>query len=198
MTLDLKDPTLLRQQAYIGGKWVDADSRETVDVTNPASGEKLGTVPKMGQAETRRAIDAAAAALPAWAAKTARERAAILRKWYDLMLTHQEDLAKLMTAEQGKPLAESKGEILYSASFLEWFGEEGKRLYGDIIPGHQPVGQKRICGKGPCRLLSAAMPPFASAGKNLARVHPWSRARMISEGVTTPGRKARPVSFAAA
>jgi succinate-semialdehyde dehydrogenase/glutarate-semialdehyde dehydrogenase len=142
MTLDLKDPTLLRQQAYIGGKWVDADSRETVDVTNPASGEKLGTVPKMGQAETRRAIDAAAAALPAWAAKTARERAAILRKWYDLMLTHQEDLAKLMTAEQGKPLAESKGEILYSASFLEWFGEEGKRLYGDIIPGHQP--DKRI------------------------------------------------------
>jgi len=141
-TLDLKDPTLLRQQAYIDGKWVDADSRETIDVTNPATGAKIGTVPKMGTAETRRAIAAAAAALPAWAKKTAKERAAILRKWYDLMLAHQEDLAVLMTAEQGKPLAESKGEILYSASFIEWFGEEGKRIYGDLIPGHQP--DKRI------------------------------------------------------
>jgi succinate-semialdehyde dehydrogenase / glutarate-semialdehyde dehydrogenase len=141
-TLELKDPNLLRQQAYINGKWVDADSRETLDVTNPATGEKIGTIPRMGAAETRRAIDAAAAALPAWAKKTAKERAAILRKWYDLMLAHQDDLAALMTAEQGKPLAESKGEILYSASFIEWFGEEGKRLYGDIIPGHQP--DKRI------------------------------------------------------
>jgi succinate-semialdehyde dehydrogenase/glutarate-semialdehyde dehydrogenase len=141
-TLELKDPNLLRQQAYINGKWVDADSRETLDVTNPATGEKIGTIPRMGAAETRRAIDAAAAALPAWAKKTAKERAAILRKWYDLMLAHQDDLAALMTAEQGKPLAESKGEILYSASLIEWFGEEGKRLYGDIIPGHQP--DKRI------------------------------------------------------
>jgi succinate-semialdehyde dehydrogenase / glutarate-semialdehyde dehydrogenase len=141
-TLELKDPQLLRQQAYIDGKWVDADSRQTLDVTNPATGEKIGTVPKMGTAETRRAIEAAAAALPAWAKKTAKERATILRKWYDLMLAHQEDLAQLMTAEQGKPLAESKGEILYSASFIEWFGEEGKRVYGDIIPGHQP--DKRI------------------------------------------------------
>ena len=142
MTLQLKDPTLLRQQSYLDGKWVDADSRATLDVVNPATREKIGTVPKMGAAETRRAIEAASAALPAWAKKTAKERATILRRWYDLMLTHQDDLAAIMTAEQGKPLAESKGEILYSASFIEWFGEEGKRLYGDVIPGHQ--ADKRI------------------------------------------------------
>jgi len=142
VTLQLKDPTLLRQRSYIDGQWVDADSRGTLDVINPATREKIGTVPKMGAAETRRAIEAASAALPAWSKKTAKERATILRRWYDLMLTHQDDLATIMTAEQGKPLAESKGEVLYSASFLEWFGEEGKRLYGDIIPGHQ--ADKRI------------------------------------------------------
>ncbi len=142
MTLQLKDPALLRQQSYLDGKWVDADNGATLDVINPATGEKIGTVPKMGAGETRRAIEAASRALPAWAKKTAKERAAILRRWYDLMLTHQDDLATLMTAEQGKPLAESKGEILYSASFLEWFGEEAKRLYGDVIPGHQ--ADKRI------------------------------------------------------
>jgi succinate-semialdehyde dehydrogenase/glutarate-semialdehyde dehydrogenase len=142
LTLQLKDPALLRQQSYIDGKWVDADNRATLDVVNPATREKIGTVPKMGAAETRRAIEAASAALPAWAKKTAKERAAILRRWYDLMLTHQDDLATIMTAEQGKPLAESKGEIVYSASFIEWFAEEGKRLYGDVIPGHQ--ADKRI------------------------------------------------------
>ena len=142
MTLQLKDPALLRQQSYIDGKWVDADGRATLDVINPATREKIGTVPKMGAAETRRAIEAASAALPAWAKKTAKERAAILRRWYDLMIAHQDDLAAIMTAEQGKPLAESRGEILYSASFIEWFGEEGKRLYGDVIPGHQ--ADKRI------------------------------------------------------
>jgi succinate-semialdehyde dehydrogenase/glutarate-semialdehyde dehydrogenase len=142
VTLQLKDPTLLRQQSYIDGKWVDADSRGTLDVNNPASGEKIGTVPKMGAAQTRRAIEAASAAMPAWAKKSAKERAAILRRWYDLMIAHQDDLAAIMTAEQGKPLAESKGEIVYAASFIEWFGEEGKRVYGDVIPGHQP--DKRI------------------------------------------------------
>ncbi len=142
MTLQLKDPTLLRQQSYIDGKWVDADGRGTIDVKNPATGEKIGTVPKMGAAETRRAIEAASAAMPAWAKKTAKERATILRRWFDLMIEHQDDLAIIMTAEQGKPLAESKGEIAYAASFIEWFGEEGKRVYGDVIPGHQP--DKRI------------------------------------------------------
>lgn len=140
--MNLKDPSLLRQQCYIDGHWVGADSKRTIDVVNPASGGRLGTVPNAGAAETRRAIDAAARAFPAWAARTAKDRAVILRRWCDLMMANQDDLATLMTAEQGKPLAESKGEIAYAASFLEWFGEEGKRLYGDVIPGHQP--DKRI------------------------------------------------------
>ena len=138
MGIQLKDASLLRQQSYIGGEWRNADSGATLDVSNPATGEKIGTVPKMGTAEIRRAIEAASAAMPAWARKTAKERAVILRKWYDLMMANVDDLATIMTAEQGKPLAESKGEIAYSASFIEWFAEEGKRLYGDVIPGHQP------------------------------------------------------------
>jgi succinate-semialdehyde dehydrogenase/glutarate-semialdehyde dehydrogenase len=140
--MKLTDSNLLRMQAYIGGKWENANGGGTVDVLNPATREKIGTVPNMGAAETRRAIEAAHAAFPAWAAKTAKERAAILRRWYDLMLANQEDLATLMTAEQGKPLAESKGEIAYAASFIEWFAEEGKRIYGDVIPTHQ--ADKRI------------------------------------------------------
>jgi succinate-semialdehyde dehydrogenase/glutarate-semialdehyde dehydrogenase len=140
--MKLTDPSLLRMQGYIGGKWENAADNATHAVLNPATQEKLGTVPDMGTAETRRAIESASAAFPAWAAKTAKERALILRRWYDLMMANQEDLAILMTAEQGKPLAESKGEIAYAASFLEWFAEEGKRVYGDVIPGHQP--DKRI------------------------------------------------------
>jgi succinate-semialdehyde dehydrogenase/glutarate-semialdehyde dehydrogenase len=142
MALQLSDPKLFRQQCYVDGKWVDADSGGTIAVDNPATGGKLGTVPKMGAAETRRAIEAANRAQPAWAAKTAKERAAVLRKWNDLMMANQDDLAKLMTAEQGKPLTESKGEIGYAASFIEWFAEEGKRIYGDTIPQHAP--DKRI------------------------------------------------------
>lgn len=138
----LKDPKLFRQQCYVDGTWCDADNGATVSVTNPASGATLGTVPKMGAVETRRAIEAANRAWPAWRAKTAQERSTILRKWYELLLQHQEDLAMLMTAEQGKPLAESRGEIIYAASFIEWFAEEGKRVYGDVIPAQQP--DKRI------------------------------------------------------
>ena len=133
---------LLRQACYIGGEWVGADDGGTLDVTNPATGEKLGTVPNCGAAETRRAIEAAQAEFPAWRAKTAKERAAILRRWYQLMLDNQEELARLLTMEQGKSLAESRGEIAYGASFIEWFAEEGKRLYGDVIPGH--MADKRI------------------------------------------------------
>ncbi len=140
--LQLKDSKLFRQQCYIDGQWADAKSKETVPVTNPANGAVVGSVPKMGAAETRMAIEAADKALPAWRAKLAKERAAILRKWFELMMANQDDLALLMTAEQGKPLAESKGEIAYAASFLEWFAEEGKRIYGDVIPQHQ--GDKRI------------------------------------------------------
>jgi succinate-semialdehyde dehydrogenase/glutarate-semialdehyde dehydrogenase len=132
--LKLKDPTLLRQQLFIDGQWVDADEGRTKPVTNPATGAQIGTVPFAGAAETRRAIEAANRAFPAWAKKLAKERSAILRKWFDLMLANQDDLATIMTAEQGKPLAEAKGEIAYAASFIEWFAEEGKRIYGDVIP----------------------------------------------------------------
>jgi succinate-semialdehyde dehydrogenase/glutarate-semialdehyde dehydrogenase len=140
--MKLNDSALLREQCYIDGRWCAADDGSTLAVNNPASQAKLGTIPNIGAAETRRAIAAAAAALPAWAARTAKERAAVLRRWFDLILQHQDDLATIMTAEQGKPLAESKGEIAYAAAFIEWFAEEGKRLYGDLIPGHQ--ADKRI------------------------------------------------------
>jgi len=135
--LKLKDAALLRERAYVDGAWVEADSGATHEVNNPATAERIGTVPDMGASETRRAIEAAKRAFPAWAAKAAKERAAVLRRWYDLMMANQDDLATLMTAEQGKPLAESQGEIAYAAAFIEWFAEEGKRLYGDVIPGHQ-------------------------------------------------------------
>ena len=140
--MQLKDRTLFRELGFIDGAWVAAAGGGTLPVTNPATGEKLGHIPNMAAAETRRAIAAAAKALPPWAARTAKDRSIVLRRWFDLMLANQDDLAVLMTAEQGKPLAESKGEIAYAASFIEWFAEEGKRLYGDIIPGHQ--GDKRI------------------------------------------------------
>jgi len=140
--LPLKDPKLFREQCYIDGVWADADSGKTFAVDNPATGGTLGSVPDMGAAETRRAIEAADRAWPAWRAKTAKERAALLRKWFDLMMAHQDDLGLLLTTEQGKPLAEAKGEIAYGASFIEWFAEEGKRVYGDVIPQHQ--SDKRI------------------------------------------------------
>src|SRR6266849_6405211 len=140
--LPLKDPKLFREQCYIDGQWVGADSRKTLPVIDPATGQALGTVPDLGAAETRRAIAAAERAWPAWRAKTAKERAVILRKWFDLMMASQEDLAQILTAEQGKPLAEARGEIAYGASFIEWFAEEGKRAYGDMIPSHQ--ADKRI------------------------------------------------------
>ena len=131
--LKLKDPSLLRQQSFIDGAWCDADDASTLTVTNPATGEPVGSVPHMGAAETRRAIDAANAAWPAWRKTTARERSLILRKWNDLMLENADDLALIMTAEQGKPLAEAKGEVTYAASFLEWFGEQAKRIEGDTL-----------------------------------------------------------------
>jgi succinate-semialdehyde dehydrogenase/glutarate-semialdehyde dehydrogenase len=140
--MQLKDPLLLRQQAYVNGQWCDADNGETCPVTNPATGETIGTVPKMGAAETRRAIAAANGAWPAWRAKTGKERSAILRKWNDLMLANADDLAMIMTIEQGKPLAEAKGEISYAASFIEWFAEEAKRVNGDTL--QSPWADRRI------------------------------------------------------
>src|ERR1700744_653596 len=142
MPMKLKDPTLLRELCFIDGGWSAADNGATLEVKNPATAQLLGTIPNMGADETKRAIAAAATALPAWRARTAKDRAVIMRRWFDLMIANQDDLAALMTAEQGKPLAESRTEIAYSASFIEWFAEQAKRLYGDIIPGHQ--GDKRI------------------------------------------------------
>jgi len=140
--LNLSNPGLFRSAAYINGEWVAADDGATFKVTNPADGAVLASVPDQGVAETRRAIEAADAAWPAWRSKTAKERAAILRQWYELILENKDDLAILMTAEQGKPLAESAGEVMYGASFIEWFAEEGKRIYGDVIPTH--MSDRRI------------------------------------------------------
>jgi len=155
--MQLSDPSLFRQQCYIDGQWCDADDGATIDVTNPADAKRLGTVPKMGANETRRAIEAANAAWPAWRAKTAKERATILRRWFDLMMANQEDLAVLMTSEQGKPLGESRGEVAYGAAFIEWFAEEGKRIYGDTIPQHQ--SDKRIVViKEPIGVVAAITP----------------------------------------
>jgi len=140
--ISLKDPKLFREQCYVDGEWLDSSSAKSLPVSNPATGQQLGKVPDMGAAETRRAIDAAERAWPAWRAKTAKERAAALRKWFELMMANQEDLAQILTAEQGKPLAEARGEIAYGASFIEWFGEEAKRAYGDTIPS--PWADKRI------------------------------------------------------
>jgi succinate-semialdehyde dehydrogenase / glutarate-semialdehyde dehydrogenase len=155
--LNLRDPSLLRQQAYIDGEWCDAHGGATVDVRNPATGEQIGTVPHMGAEETRRAIDAANAAWPAWRKKTAKERAAVLRKWSDLMLENADDLAQLMTVEQGKPLAESKGEIGYAASFFEWFGEEAKRADGDVLQSPSP-DRRLIVTREPIGVCAAITP----------------------------------------
>ena len=140
--MDIQDGALFRQQCYLDGAWADADDGATIQVTNPADNALIGSVPRMGAGETRRAIEAANRALPPWRAKTAKERSQILRRWHDLMHENADDLAIIMTLEQGKPLAESKGEIVYAASFIEWFAEEAKRIYGDTIPAHQ--ADKRI------------------------------------------------------
>lgn len=153
----LKDPTLLRHATFIDGEWQGADNNATFEVTDPATGESLGTVPNMGTAETRRAIDAANKAWPAWRKKTAKERAAIMRRWYELMLENADDLAMILTREQGKPLAEAKGEIGYAASFIEWFAEEGKRVSGDTLAS--PAADKRIVvTKEPIGVCAAITP----------------------------------------
>jgi succinate-semialdehyde dehydrogenase / glutarate-semialdehyde dehydrogenase len=155
--VQLKDANLLRTHCYVAGRWIGAESGATLEVTNPATGEVIGTVPRGSAAEARRAIEAAAGAFPAWAHRTAKDRAAILRRWYELMLAHQEDLATLMTAEQGKPLAEAKGEVSYAAAFIEWFAEEGKRLYGDVIPPHQ-ADKRLLAIRQPVGVVAAITP----------------------------------------
>jgi succinate-semialdehyde dehydrogenase / glutarate-semialdehyde dehydrogenase len=167
----IAETLLLRGQAFVDGSWVDADSGETFAVTNPANGEEFARVPRMGAAETRRALEAAEAAFPGWRSRTAASRAGILRRWADLMLEHLDDLALLLTLEQGKPLVESEAEIRYAASFLEWFGEEGKRVYGDTIPS--PLSDRRI--------LVLKQPVGVSAG-----ITPWNFPSAM------PTRKAAP------
>ncbi|SPD67666.1 succinate-semialdehyde dehydrogenase (plasmid) [Cupriavidus taiwanensis] len=153
--LNLQDSSLLRQQCLIDGRWIDGERR--IDVTNPATGERGGQVPQLGAEQTRQAIEAANRALPAWRARTAKERSALLRKWFELIMANQEDLARIMTAEQGKPIAEARGEIAYAASFIEWFAEEGKRVYGDTIPA--PVSNQRIVvTKEPVGVCAAITP----------------------------------------
>jgi succinate-semialdehyde dehydrogenase/glutarate-semialdehyde dehydrogenase len=176
MTLKLQDGSLLKRQGYVGGRWIDADSGRVFAVTDPASGATLAEVADMGAAETRRAIDAAAAALPGWRGKTAKERATVLRRWYELLIAHVEDLALLMTSEQGKPLAEARGEVTYGASFIEWFAEEAKRTYGDLIPTtgndrrllvlKQPIG---VCAaitpwNFPIAMITRKVAPALAAG----------------------------------
>ena len=157
MSLQISDQALLKTQAYINGQWVDADNGGTLDVTNPANGNVIAKVAKCSTAETRRAIEAANAAQVEWRQKTAKERCGHLRKWFNLMMEAQEDLAVILTAEQGKPLAEARGEIAYGANYIEWFSEEGKRIYGDTIP--QPSNDKRIvCIKQPVGVVACITP----------------------------------------
>jgi succinate-semialdehyde dehydrogenase/glutarate-semialdehyde dehydrogenase len=190
-SLKLKDRTLFRQQCYVDGAWRDAEGGKTLAVTNPATGEVLGTVPNMGAAETRQAIEAANAAWPAWRAKTAKERSAILRKWAELMMANQEDLAVIMTAEQGKPLTESRGEIAYAASFIEWFAEEARRVYGDTIPGHLP--DKRIVViKQPVGVCAAITPWNFPAAMITRKVGP-----ALAAGCTMVSKPASATPFSA-
>ncbi|WP_107329477.1 NAD-dependent succinate-semialdehyde dehydrogenase [Metapseudomonas otitidis] len=155
MTLD--DLNLLREQAYVNGQWIEADDDTRFAVTNPANGELIAEVASLGRVETARAIDAAQAALPAWRARTAKERSTILRRWYELIMANQEDLARLLSWEQGKPLAESRGEIAYGASFIEWFAEEAKRVYGDVIP-HDKPGRRLVVIKQAIGVVAAITP----------------------------------------
>ncbi len=168
--MQLNDPFLFREQCYLDGAWADADDGARFEVDNPADGSRLGTVPRMGAAETRRAIEAAARALAPWRALTGKQRAGYLRNWSDRILEHGEDLARLMTTEQGKPLAESRAEVAYAASHVEWFSEEAKRVYGDTIPGHLP--DKRIMVlKEPVGVVAAITPwnfPLAMVARKLA------------------------------
>lgn len=157
MSMQITDKVLLKTQAFINGEWVDADNGEMLAVTNPANGEVIAEVAKCGAAETRRAIEAAEAAMVDWRQRPAKERAALLRKWFDLMMEAQEDLAQILTAEQGKPLAEARGEVAYGANYIEWFAEEAKRVYGDTIPA--PSKDKRIvCIKQPVGVVACITP----------------------------------------
>ena len=186
--LKLKDKNLFRQQCYINGQWLDADSGESIDVTNPATGEKLGTVPNMGAAETRRAVEAAEEAFFSWRKTTAYEKSQVLRRWFDLMMEHKEDLSIIMTAEQGKPINESRGEINYAASYIEWFAEEARRVYGDTVPAHS--NDKRIILiKQPVGVTAAVTPwnfPAAMITRKSAPALAAGCTQVIKPATATP------------
>ena len=168
--LTLADPKVLQRDAYVDGAWTPAGSGQRFTVRNPATGEALVEVADLDAADARAAIEAAAAAFPAWAAQTAKQRAAVLRKWFELIMAAQEDLAQLMTAEQGKPLAETRGEVAYGASFIEWFAEEAKRIYGDVIPTHA-AGKRILVLKQPIGVAAAITPwnfPIAMITRKVA------------------------------
>ncbi|MFC4233819.1 NAD-dependent succinate-semialdehyde dehydrogenase [Thalassospira xianhensis] len=186
--VSLKDPSLFTQQAYIGGEWVDAPDGKTEQVTNPATGEVLGIVPVLGRDAVAHAIEVAEKAQKQWKKRTAKERSAILMKWYDLMMENQEDLARLMTAEQGKPLAESRGEIAYASSFLQWFAEEGKRIYGDVIPTFAP-GRRVVVLKEPVGVCAAITPwnfPTAMITRKAAPALAVGCAMVVKPAMETP------------
>jgi succinate-semialdehyde dehydrogenase/glutarate-semialdehyde dehydrogenase len=184
--MQLTDPRLFHQQAYINGTW--ADAQNVIEVTNPADNTVLGTVPNMGQAETRQAITAAHTAIPDWRNKLAKERAAIMRHWFNLIMENQQDLAMLMTAEQGKPLAESKGEVAYGASFIEWFAEEAKRVYGDVIPEPIP-GRRIVVIKQPIGVVGVITPwnfPIAMITRKIAPALAVGCTVVIKPAAVTP------------
>ena len=201
----LQNPDLFRQQALIGGRWCDAENGATIEVNNPATGEILGTVPRMGANETWRAIEAAKDAFADWGRRPAKERSDLMRRWYDLIMANVDDLGALMTAEQGKPLAEAKGEVAYAASFIEWFAEEAKRVYGDTIPSpwqdrrlvviKQPIG---VCAaitpwNFPAAMIArkagpalASDVPWLSSPLNRHRFPPWPLRCLLSEPAFPP------------
>jgi succinate-semialdehyde dehydrogenase / glutarate-semialdehyde dehydrogenase len=187
----LKDPRLFHEACYVNGEWIQANSDQTIDVDNPASKEIIGRVPKLSGSETRRAIEAANAAFPAWSKKTAKERATILRRWFDLMMVNQEDLARLMTLEQGKPLAESRGEVAYAAAFFEWFGEEAKRVYGDTIPQHQ-ADKRIVVIKQPIGVVACITPWNFPLAMITRKVGP-----AIASGCTVVAKPAEQTPFSA-
>ena len=188
MTLTINDQSLLKQQAYINGEWTAAASGDTLSVTNPSTQALIAKVPNMGAKETTIAIDAAASALPSWQGLMAKERASILRNWYNLILENQEDLARIMTSEQGKPLAEAKGEVIYGASFVEWFAEEAKRVYGDVIPAHG-TDKRIVTIKQPIGVVAAITPwnfPIAMITRKVAPALAAGCTVVVKPGEDTP------------
>ena len=186
--MELQDPTLLRTQAYVGGEWIDADSGATFDVTDTATGEVVASVADLGVDETRRAVDLAEVAQKAWAARTAKDRGAVLRRWYELFLEHKEDLALIMTSEMGKPIGESRGEVVYAANFIDWFAEEGKRAYGEVIPTHDPT-KRLLVLKQPVGVVSAITPwnfPQAMITRKVAPALAAGCASLVRPASETP------------